>query len=77
MSEIQYYEKYFEARGVEVEVIDLNDPPAWMMGQDPERCDTCGALLEDTYCSACDEEGAYDTDLEIEAEDTWMDEGAW
>lgn len=75
---------YFAARGVEVEVFDLNNPPAWFCGQDPERCSECGSLLEeDGRCPVCDEEGAWDTDLEEdqadidwESEDSWLD-GEW
>ena len=34
----------------------VNDPPAWMLGQDPERCEGCGGLLAETergtvYCT--------------------------
>ena len=34
----------------------LEDPPAWMLGQDPERCEECGGLLAETengtvYCT--------------------------
>lgn len=25
---------------------DLDNPPAWFCDQDPERCASCGALLE-------------------------------
>ena len=24
----------------------INDPPAWSLGQDPDRCDWCGSLLK-------------------------------
>ena len=60
--ESSYYQQYFESRGVEVEVIDPNDPPAWALGQDPERCEICGELYDECEC----EIGAWDADTEME-----------
>ena len=34
------------------------DPPTWSLGQDPDRCETCGGLLVvnggDVCCPTCD-----------------------
>ena len=53
---LEMYERWvdyaFENFGESV----VNDPPAWMLGQDPERCEECGGLLAETengtiYCT--------------------------
>ena len=39
--------------------VDVNDPPAWALGQDPYRCEGCGSFLidngaEEPTCWECD-----------------------
>ena len=40
-------------------LIDLDDPPAWALGQDPDRCEDCGTFLvedgDSILCPTCDE----------------------
>jgi hypothetical protein len=31
----------------DVDSFDLDNPPSWFFGQDPDRCASCGALLEE------------------------------
>ena len=43
------------------------DPPAWALGQDPDRCDRCGTLLEvrgpqEPFCPTCNPRGARQPD---------------
>ncbi|NIV38015.1 MAG: hypothetical protein GWN58_53955 [Anaerolineae bacterium] len=49
---------HFLDRWNDDDLIDLNDPPAWALGQDPDRCDDCGTLLveegDSILCPTCE-----------------------
>ena len=59
---MEMYERWIDYAFADFGESIVEDPPAWMLGQDPARCEECGGLLAETergtvYCTAHEARG--------------------